>query len=64
MPPLSGVKLKTDVSAFCVIDDFAATESLNKLFAGSADQGPVHATTTRISTMYGIQADKRLARRT
>ena len=51
VPPFSGAKLKMDVSVFCVIEDFAAIDSFNKLHAGSGDFGLVQATTTRMSTM-------------
>ena len=51
VPPVNGVKLKTEVSGFCVTEDFAATDQLEQLIGGRCDHGPVHATTTRISTM-------------
>src|ERR1700723_1226204 len=57
LPPFKGVKLKTEGIAFCVTEDFAATDSLIRLLAGSVDHGPVQATTTRISTIYGAQAN-------
>ena len=51
MPPPSGVKLKIEAIGFCVTEDSAATDSLNKLIAGRRDHGPVQATTTAMSTM-------------
>lgn len=53
-PPANGVKLKTDATGFCVTEEVAAIDHLNQLIAGRCDQGPVHATTTQMSTMYGI----------
>src|ERR1035441_4090544 len=58
VPPPNGLKLNIDEMGLCVTDDLAATDSLNRLNAGRADHGPVQATTTRMSTMYGTQAKK------
>src|SRR5438445_310941 len=56
VPPLSGLRLKVDATGFCVMELTAVAEILTRLYEGSLDQGPVHATTTRMMTMYGLQA--------
>src|SRR5271170_3660357 len=38
-PPPNGVKLKSDVMGFWVIEDVATTDHLNKLTAGRCDHG-------------------------
>src|ERR1019366_4188013 len=58
VPPPNGLKLNIDEMGLCVTDDLAATDSLNRLIPGRWDHGPVQATTTRMSTMYGTQAKK------
>src|ERR1700720_1039747 len=51
VPPLSGLKLNTEVIALCVTEDRAAIDNLNRLIAGRVDHGPVQATTTMMRMM-------------
>jgi hypothetical protein len=51
VPPLKGVKLKSDKIGVCVTEDRVAIDHLNKLMAGSLDHGPVHPTITRMRTI-------------
>src|SRR5579862_5757219 len=51
VPPVNGARLNVEASVFPVTEDFVATDNLSQLIAGRRDHGPVHATTTRMSTM-------------
>ena len=50
VPPPNGVKLKVEKMGLCVTEDWAETDSLSQLITGRWDHGPVHATTTKMST--------------
>src|SRR5215469_1643034 len=55
-PPTAGLKSKTAAMVvFSVNADLAETTRCSQVTPGSDDHGPVHATTTAISTMIGIQ---------
>src|SRR5206468_12802688 len=56
VPPLSGFKLNVDATGFSVTELIAVADSRTRLYDGSFDHGPVHATTTRMITMYGLHA--------
>src|ERR1700730_9592730 len=57
VPPPNGAKLKVEDMGLSVTEDWAATDNLSQLIVGKWDHGPVHATTTLMSTRYGIQAE-------
>ncbi len=51
VPPLSGFRLKVDATGRCVTELTDCTVNFTRLYPGSRDHGPVHATTTRMITM-------------
>src|SRR5579875_90555 len=56
LPPLHGVKLKTDASGLPVTEEIAVAFAVYQLIFPRLDQGPVHATTTTNSTKKGSHA--------